>query len=725
MASGLRVTTLGLGLAPMVVAKHFAELGANVERVRPSCPDRGEDYPAFAYWSSLMTEVPRHAVEQSVAGADVCILGGETDPAARWRFDAAKLAETHPRLVVIEIASDLVDGESDVGNELLAQARNGMVFEQFADRPYVHGLRPATYGAALNAIVGGWAALVERARSGCGQLVRTTYTHGLASLFNALWMTTARSDSPLQVYPPRDVQQLIFPTADGCHVQLTLGDVGAVARLEKILRLGGDVDASPGGRAAAGKGPRRYFADYDRLAPAVAAWESGTLVDELRRQRIGVELVRGPGDCWDEQQVVENDCLVEHGGYQYVGPSFSVLRRGGGRPRPEITCVEGPVGAPLEGIRVVDFGAFVSGPLGARLLADLGAEVVHVEPLDAAGSLTSHRQLVVANRGKRSIMVDLKSRDGRDVAERLIRRSDVVLHNFRVGVAERLGLGEADVRAINPRAVTVRTSAFGMAGPKRSETGFDMLIQAYTGVERRAGGPGGQPLWVRTITVDYVSGLLGAAAALAALYVRAVRGGVVEAQVDLLRAGLFLLTDIRRAPDGDVEQGPALDHDRMGFGASERLYETADGWVAIAAVDGEMFERLLGVLDIDAEGSGNADVGRIASRLRALTSSEALSRVRGAGVWAEPCIEDGWSRLRDSVPARTAGLVLHVDDEAHGPVTGWFGAPFVLGRYRLPALPRRSAPAQGVDTCRILREIGYSAEEIEVLETSGVVRSAA
>ena len=151
-------------------------------------------------------------------------------------------------------------------------------------------------------------------------------------------------------------------------------------------------------------------------------------------------------------------------------------------------------GGLLGGLRVLDFSAFVAGPLGAQVLADLGAEVIKVEPLEGEAMRAAAYAVAACQRGKRSVALDLNAPDARPVVERLIKWADVVLHNFRVGVSARLGIDEATVARLNPHAVYCHASGFGTYGPRAPFPSNDALMQAVTGLERAVGGAGNDPL---------------------------------------------------------------------------------------------------------------------------------------------------------------------------------------------------------------------------------------
>ena len=187
---------------------------------------------------------------------------------------------------------------------------------------------------------------------------------------------------------------------------------------------------------------------------------------------------------------------------------------------------------PLDGIHVVDLTSYIAGSYGAMMLADLGASVVKVESPEG----DSFRELPGFfgwNRGKRSIALDLKTPEGRRIVEELASRGDVVMENMRPGVADRLGVGEAALRAINPRLIYCAVTAFGSTGPYAARPGFDPLLQAMAGLMTLQGATG-PPQFIRLAVTDYYTAALAAQAVLAALFVRERTGRGQRVETSLL-----------------------------------------------------------------------------------------------------------------------------------------------------------------------------------------------
>ncbi|HET9692113.1 MAG TPA: CoA transferase [Acidimicrobiales bacterium] len=246
---------------------------------------------------------------------------------------------------------------------------------------------------------------------------------------------------------------------------------------------------------------------------------------------------------------------------------------------------------PLEGTTVVDAGTFISAPLAAQALAEMGADVVKVEAPAGDGMRRFGRTVgglsllwLATNRSRRFVTADLATLAGRDTFDELLADADVLLTNWRPGVAERLGLAAADVEARHPRLVWCRVTGFGQDGPRAGSPAYDTVVQATTGLTVAQGG-GGEPQPVRSFLADKVTAGYATQAVLAALVRRAStgRGGAVDvAMLDALAHFDWPDLGVMRALPDDHD-GDGVDHQL----AAVRPVPTADGWVVVAAVRGD------------------------------------------------------------------------------------------------------------------------------------------
>ena len=257
---------------------------------------------------------------------------------------------------------------------------------------------------------------------------------------------------------------------------------------------------------------------------------------------------------------------------------------------------------PLAGLRIVDFTRVLSGPFCTALLADLGAEVIKVEPPQgddyrAIGPMRNGESALfnVMNRNKHSVVLDLKLPDAQALARELCATADVVVENFRPGVAEKLGIGYAAVRAINPRVVYASISGFGQTGPAAHRPAYDIVLQAMSGLMEATGSPDGPPTLVGEAVSDVVSGLFASWGVLAALLGRERNGQGTHVDVAMLDATLaFTATSVSRFLF--TGRNPVRVGNRHPLSAPFGVYAAADGHYVLAVLNNKLFTQLCAVI---------------------------------------------------------------------------------------------------------------------------------
>ena len=386
-----------------------------------------------------------------------------------------------------------------------------------------------------------------------------------------------------------------------------------------------------------------------------------------------------------------------------------------------------------EGLKVADLSQGVAGPHCGMLLALNGADVVKVEPPEGdwgRGIGRRHGDFsaygVAFNRGKRSLCVDLKRPEGRDVVAKLVARVDVVVENNRPGVLARFGLDYEAVRRANPDIVYVSVTGFGPEGPNRDLPATDSILQAYSGLMSVNRDATGMPQRIGVLVIDVVTGLYAYQAVATALYRRATRGGGRYIGVSLMDAIAAVQAGkmVEYALEGGKEQ-PA--------GVPVATFQAADGFMNINARRDPHFTALCRLLGLDEL----ATDPRYATAAARLThEAELMPRLR----------EQVKARsMRNLEAALRKGDVLHapVNDydryfaDAHVAASGalaWVEHPQV-GQIPLPRIPGLSqpapassgarSPASGEHTREVLAELGIATEEIVALEAAGVVRAPA
>lgn len=372
---------------------------------------------------------------------------------------------------------------------------------------------------------------------------------------------------------------------------------------------------------------------------------------------------------------------------------------------------------PLKGIRVLDFTRVLAGPLATALLADLGAEVIKVEPPQgddyrAIGPMKNgHSALFTAmNRNKKSLVLDLKRADAVELVRELAKRADVVVENFRPGVAERLGIGQASLLAVNPRLVYVSVSGFGHTGPYAHRPAYDVIVQAMSGLMEATGSPDGPPTLVGEAVSDVVAGLFASWATLAALHHARSTGQGQHVDVAMFDTTLsFLVTSTARFL---FTGKPAFRvGNRHPLSAPFGVYQAADGHFALAVLNTRLFVRLAEVLqrpDLTSDEGLATDEQRSAREpeLRQAIEQWAADRavemvvqeLNDAGVPAAPIWNIG--QALDSPQAQARGLIRPVDDDS-------------LPGLRLPVQPVRFAGGEPV-AVRTAPALGEHGEEVLV-----------
>ncbi|GAC1317596.1 MAG: CaiB/BaiF CoA-transferase family protein [Collimonas sp.] len=264
------------------------------------------------------------------------------------------------------------------------------------------------------------------------------------------------------------------------------------------------------------------------------------------------------------------------------------------------------VALPLTGIRVVDFTRVLAGPFCTALLGDLGAEIIKVEPphgddYRAVGPMKNDESAMftVMNRNKKSVVLDLKNPEGRTVAREIAMRADIVVENFRPGVAEKLGIGYAALKELNPNIIYVSVSGFGQNGPAAHRPAYDIVIQAMSGLMDATGSADGAPTLIGEAISDVLSGLFASWGALVALYSRERTGLGTHVDVSMFDSTLaFAATSVSRYLFTGKE--PVRVGNRHPLSAPFGVFRAKDGHYVLAVLNNKLFQRLAAVIGCPA-----------------------------------------------------------------------------------------------------------------------------
>ena len=378
---------------------------------------------------------------------------------------------------------------------------------------------------------------------------------------------------------------------------------------------------------------------------------------------------------------------------------------------------------PLHGLTAIEVCQSVAGPYVGLILSDLGCRVIKIERPGTGddsrdwGTMWggTSATFLALNRGKESVVLDLKSDAGRAAALRLAEKADILVQNYRPGVLDRLGLGYADLTARNPRLIYASISAYGTVGPMRQSPGYDPLIQAFSGMMSITGEPGRPPVRIGASVVDEGAGLWAAMGIILALYERERTGRGRLVETSLLETGIaWLPYQIASYLASGVDPQPL--GSAVAIVSPDQSFETQDGHLLVVAGNDHLFAQLCDALGhpewaADRRFAGNHDrvqnreamVALMAPVFRSDTTAAWEQRIAAAGV---PC----------SATHRISEAVAHPQTEALGiiePVPHprikdlrLVGLPLRLDGDRPVA--RRAPPDLGADTERVLRDFGLS-----------------
>ncbi len=393
---------------------------------------------------------------------------------------------------------------------------------------------------------------------------------------------------------------------------------------------------------------------------------------------------------------------------------------------------------PLSGVKVLDLSAYIAGPYGCALLGDMGAEVIKIEPPEGdnlrkyPSTLASEsRAFLGINRNKRGLCLNLKDEAGYEVLTRLVREADVLVHNFRPGVPERLRIDFATLAAINPRLVYCAMTGYGAAGPMAGHAGYDQVLQSMTGMCASQGKADGPPEILYGSVVDYYGAALISNSVAAALYQREKTGRGQAIEVSLLGSALAMQSARLVWAEGEPRH---IERD-MRSGGITGIHPTREGHLYISANTPHFWRSLCGHLGL-AELAEHPDYDTV--KKRAAQADVLIPRVRealaqrGAAEWAElfgqsvPCavvnrVED----MFDHPQVQAMGFMQPLSNPAAGNYVGlaqW--AHFAPdGTVHDTAAPARiGAPTLGEHSREILAGLGYGEQDIDALMGREAVR---
>ncbi len=676
------------------------------------------------------------------------------------------LAALNPRLIHCSITAYGKHGplRDEPAIDELVMARMGILATMPGYRPGpVHVVHPLpSVGAALFAAIGIAASLLAREKTGRGRSVETSLMAG-SLLYQPKVVAQHLDPRPFQTHPAGSGPfYSVYACADGNWVQLGCVHLGFIQIAAKVMGIA-DVLDDP--RFGGGQIPVSPEADLDlraRIAEAIVTRPYAHWARCFEDADVPFALARTTEEGLNDPQVRANG-MVKTLTDPEVGPLTQMgvpvqLSQTPGRirgPRTlsglssadliEDAAIPAAVSStplpetefdlPLKDVRVLEITNLIAGPIAGRLLADLGADVIKVEP--HAGDISrplGRTYFFSVNVNKRSLCLNTHEPDGKVVAQKVAATADVMLANLRPGATARMGLGPDNLRELNPRLIETHVTGFGATGPYAHRPGIDPLSQALMGLSRAQGGAENPPVFPAQLApTDYTAGAMGAYGTILALFVRERTGQAQRVDTNLLNGGIVLTSEWFTRYDGKPAR-PLADKGQYGLTAFHRLYELKNGWLYVAADTPDAQRALCEALGCGANlekpdvglGAGEGHPGvatpadELAQRFAGLRLTETMKRLQSANVPCAPVVGGDSESFLDNPHATDNQMVLAYEHHVVGHM-------LVAGHYvqfgNTPIVPGKPTPLLGQHTQDTLREVGYTENAIADLYGKAVVKT--
>lgn len=741
---GVRVLDFGQYIAGPLAAMLLGDQGAEVIRVEPPGGPRFAT-TANAVWNrgkraitlDLKTEAGREQARALAAGADVLIENFRPGVMERLGLGAETLTAANPRLVYCSMPGFAADDPRAglAAWEGVVGAATGTYTTRLggadAARPVYTAIPISSSYAAFTTAVSAAITLVARERSGLGQ-------HIVVPLFDSTFAAIGSRGLRVHNAPPAAIGGAAwvrqYECGDGRWVQFHAANTRFIHRFLKAAGHEEWIAEGLSDRARLAADPelnaellRRMLALF-KTRPA-QEWE-----DLVNAAGTPTAICRSSAEWMDHPHARGSEMIVEvddpeQGRMLQPGLQARLYGTPGQvRPRPSVesdpeaaftprtgqaeNALTRDLRAALDGVKVLDLCIILAGPTCGRTLAEFGADVIKIDDPHREGGIAFHMDV---NRGKRSILLDLKTEEGKEIFWKLLDQADVVVQNYRDGVVQRLGLDYESVKARKPGIVYASLNAYGHVGPWRERPGWEQLAQATTGMQARYGGDG-QPVLQPFPVNDYGTGLMGAYAVALALLHKQRTGEGQHVQTALAYTAVTLQSLYVHGDPGKPWT-EARGQDALGDSPLHRLYQAADGWFFFAARESELpdLATVDGLSGLDAVPAGEREAF-LEARFSAATVAEWTARLTAAGAGAHATVSV--SDLMTDPWVQAHGLSITREHDSVGPVTTNGPAPRLS---RTPVVPGDPASRPGADAASILAEIGMAGELGRLVEQGVIV----
>jgi crotonobetainyl-CoA:carnitine CoA-transferase CaiB-like acyl-CoA transferase len=726
---GIRVIDFGQYIAGPMAAMLLGDQGADVIRIDPPGGPRW-DTPANATWNrnkrsivlDLKKDADRETARQLVAGADVLIENFRPGVMDRLGLGAARMTAANPRLIYCSLpgfGSDDPRAQVKAWEGVVGAATGAYRASRATQgRPIFTVIPYGSVYAAFLCAVGVAMALNARARCGLGQVVEIPLFDATFTAVGARGLLVNGKPEP----EPEFNWSRQLPCKDGRWLMYVANNKKFEAFIKSI-----GMDKWRDAKLP----PSELAQKFDEVMRTRTAQEWEDLIAEIGSEGV---ICHTSAEWLQHPQALESKIIADYADPElghFRGPGINArlsLTPGSVRtPRPQTDAHRAQIlqelatrrpaasttaggemlRSALEGVKVVDLCIVLAGPTCARTLAEFGADVIKIDSPHVSKVLR-HNDI---NRAKRSILVDLKTKEGLALFWKLVDQADVVLQNFRGGVAEKLGIDYERVRARRPDIVYGSMNTFGHLGPYANRPGHEQLGQAVSGMQVRYGST--KPATAPFAANDYGTGLAaGYAVALALLHRRRTgEGQFVDSALAYTATMLqsALLQDYK-----GKEWNEPHGQEATGSGPLNRLYQAADGWLFLAARSAGI-ARCAELSDLATR--NGADLERaLEERMRGRSVSAWVETLNRAGIGAHRVVPSLVELMTDPLVV-SRGLAVTRDHEGFGPITTT--APGVR-LSRTPMTVGRPAPKPGSDAASVLAEIGL-AGEMDRLIRAGVI----
>ena len=773
--SDFTVLDLTTGSAGALCTELLAEHGATVARVvDATAPDLRDG--GFVIWDrgklcvridlDAVTTEPDSEDAASVAfmrlarGADVVI--DDWAPAdARQRLVApAWLQRLNPRVVCASITAYGKTGpwRDEPAIDDLVLARTGVLGGLPGYRPApVHLVHPLpSVGASALASLGIAAALYAREKDTRPHVVETSLMAG-ALLYHPKVTGEQLDHQTFQTEPSGSAPfYSVYQCGDGRWLQLGCVHQRFITIAGAVLGIGDTLRAP---RFGGGRAPTTPEADAELralLREVMATRSSQEWMRAFEEADVPFAESRWTEDALDDPQLLHNNMIVElddpaHGVVKQMGVGLTLTKTPGAVPGPrqragalnEVpsswpaaraapadTAMETTQGAPLADTRVLEITNLIAGPTAGRLLADLGADVIKLEPLTGDMSRPIGRSYFYSvNFNKRSISIDTGTDAGKRIVQGIAASADALVANLRPHATERMGI----VPANNPELIETHITGYGWTGPYAHRPGIDPLAQAMLGLERAQGGHHNPPVFPAQLApTDFTTGAMAAFGTVLALLARRRHGEVQRVESNLLYGGV-LLTSEWFSSYAERRARPLADRMQYGLHPLHRLYQTTDGWIYAVARSADALDKLCELLGIDAaalDGVPSAALDEhanesalavsLASAMAQRSSTAALELLSQAGIFAAPAMAADSKVFLAGTHANESASVAHTQHPQLGGMRVATRYVRVDGGRADAGLP---TPMLGEHTASVAGEAGLSDTDIERLYVEGVVKT--